>query len=367
MSDSEIHNQRLDNMRFREKLRNAINLNQEVLDDQDNNIVKPIIDEAAYKYGIKVNKAMKDQWNILEKELKRINSTRYVLPPKEKDDVKKYSSVETQIHTSTTPPVSSVSSKTVIANTKYEEEIEQLKATIKLLTAKLDEKDIERKDIIDDFHAKEVRMMKNRQEEIKKNARRYESKILNLQRDNELRIEQLTNERDHLAEEFTSFKVEKQQQIDKFKRIVETLSNENEHLKFENKRLFSRSEQSNADQMQFNQNLMIENKELKRIIENMKSPNDIIYDEVQDDSEDEEIERVPRNEFKDFVAQPVRLEPSSSIADPWSPSMANGVTPKPPLVADDGMDSTEKLINMTWSSVDRHKIEIDQMAREIYL
>lgn len=97
---------------------------------------------------------------------------------------------------------------------------------------------------------------------------------------------------------------------------MESLSSENEHLRFENKRLASKDEQVNSEQIRFNQSLMIENKELKQTIENMKRQNGIVYDVVQDDSDDdvdEEIENVPRNEFKYYATKPEQQQYSGQL------------------------------------------------------
>ncbi|RCK58807.1 hypothetical protein Cantr_07314 [Candida viswanathii] len=70
MTDTEIYNQKLANLNFRAKLRNVINTNQEVMDAQDNNMVKPILDEEVYKHTAKTNKSTKQQWDILSKQIK---------------------------------------------------------------------------------------------------------------------------------------------------------------------------------------------------------------------------------------------------------------------------------------------------------
>lgn len=375
MTDSEIYNQRVNNMNFRQKLRNVISLNQEVMDENDNNMVRPILDEETYKHSIK-EKSMKEQWNMLGKEIKTINNNRYELPSSNsrenspipaKEEIRNRHTSETHKQYTRIPTVPSTSNKSMPSTIKLEEEIRQLQITIQSLTTQLNEKDIERKDIIDDFQAKEVRIMKSRQEEIKKITKRYESKILSIQRDNELRIEQLTTERDHLTKEITNVKQENQIQCDKLKRVVESLSSENEHLRFENKRLASKDEQVNSEQIRFNQSLMIENKELKQTIENMKRQNGIVYDVVQDDSDDdvdEEIENVPRNEFKYYATKPEQQQYSGPIMDSWLPNTPKTSLPDLPLENSHDTYSTERLMNEIWNSVVRDRNQVDQIIRE---
>ena len=374
MTDSEIYNQRVNNMNFRQKLRNVISLNQEVMDENDNNMVRPILDEEAYKHSTK-GKSMKEQWSMLGKEIKTINNNRYELPSSNsrenspiqpKDEIRNRYTSETHKQYTRIPTVPSTSNKTMPSTIKLEEEIRQLKATIQSLSAQLNEKDVERKDIIDDFQTKEVRIMKSRQEEIKKITKRYENKILSIQRDNELRIEQLTTERDQLTKEITKVKQENQIQCDKLKRVVESLSSENEHLRFENKRLASKDEQVNTEQIRFNQSLMIENKELKQTIENMKRQNGIVYDVVQDDSDDddEDIEHVPRNEFKHYVTKPEQQQYSGPIMDSWLPNTPQTSLPDLPLENNHDAYSTERLMNETWNSVVRDRNQVDQIIRE---
>ena len=99
----------------------------------------------------------------------------------------------------------------------------------------------------------------------------------------------------------------------------------------------------------------------------MKRQNGIVYDVVQDDSDDdvdEEIENVSRNEFKYYATKPEQQQYSGPIMDSWLPNTPKTSLPDLPLENSHDTYSTERLMNETWNSVVRDRNQVDQIIRE---
>lgn len=376
MSDKQINQFKSMNINFRDKLREAYLNNKHEFDDQDNKIIQPILNDVLYSNDNGVNgnnnlrELIKKKWDGLSKDIKDINNSRFDIPSTNGNDVEeginnkvheldgeegenemngKYENRNIHHQNKTTTNNNSIKSRipTIQSNGNKsqvrfqqqqqqqpsknddDDEINKLKKTIESLNKKIKHQIIERKDIIEEFQTKEIRIMKNHQNEINKLIKKYETKLKNEQQErqtsnnnddddgivNELRIsiDKLNNEIDN-----------KNLQILQFTNQLTNLKDENFHLKQENNRLrYDRNNNNNnnndnnvSPSKETNQLANSESQELRKMIDNLTKENielrsqfnqlkntnagagngSFQYGSVQGDDSDDEVEEEEQEE-----------------------------------------------------------------------
>lgn len=350
MSDKQINQFKSMNINFRDKLREAYLNNKHEFDDQDNRIIQPILNDVLYSNGSSNNnlrESIRKKWDGLSKDINDINNSQFDIPSgnnalvvkdKSGNDQQlnreeklegglngKYKNGDIQPQNkATTINTNNIKSRIpMIPNDNKsqvrfqqplnnDEEINQLKKTIESLNNKIKHQIIEKKDIIEEFQTKEIRMMKNNQNEINKLIKKYEIKLKNQQQQQQqdkqttndnggVIIDQLGIQIDKLNNEIDN----KNLQIIQLTNQVSNLKDENFNLKRENNRLKHSNESpsketnpsDNSESQELRKlidNLTKENIELRsqyNQLKNNSASNSFQYGSVQgDDSDDEEQE-----------------------------------------------------------------------------